>query len=141
TAHDVARGPRVDRDAVPGIPKLGIAGDVGPDVVALDQVARGAGSGDQDAAGESAGLAVAADEIAGAGCRAADRIATRPARHEHAIESIADSRRAAGARADVVGLNPRASETASRKDDAAPVVSTNYISYTRRPGSFPGSPD
>src|SRR5262249_39088276 len=68
-ADRVTRGIAIDENAIPTVPQIHQPGDVGPDIVALDHVPRGAGLLDLDAGGE-----VARDDVARAGGRAADGV-------------------------------------------------------------------
>ena len=72
---DDARRPPVDLHAVTGVVERGGAGEIGADLVALNRkVPR---SGMLDAADENAVPAVARDQVARAGGRAADRVIVR----------------------------------------------------------------
>ena len=82
TADEVGRGRVLDHHAV-RVGHSERAGDVGADIVALDEVIRRARVGDQDAV-----AGVAGDDVAGAGRRAAHDVGDRPADQVHAVLAV-----------------------------------------------------
>ena len=84
----------VDVDPVLGVAEVDGAGEIGADVVALDEVAGGGRAGDPDPVG-----LVARDHVPG-GTDAADRVAARA--DAHAVHEVAEVSRAVDVGADVV---------------------------------------
>src|SRR5205807_8704638 len=96
-ADDVAAGAGVDEHADVAVAHgCGTAG-VGADVVAFDQVSRRAASADHDPV-----LLVAADDVAGRGRGAAERIIAGAARDVDAVARVRECGRAGDIRADGV---------------------------------------
>src|SRR5262249_4819255 len=132
----------VDVDAGVGVPAGHQAGDVGADVVALDNVAASTGPLQEDA------VPVAGDDVAGAGGRAADGHAGGPRRQGNAVGELvlvaaepgyvvlaAEDGAAVSAQADDVALDDRAGRPGTGDED--PVRALPEMTL---PGPVPGVP-
>src|SRR5262249_45984117 len=96
-ADEVIAGAGPDGDAGVGVGRLDVAGGVGADVVALDEVAGRRGVGEQDAL-----HAVEADDVAGGSAAGADDVAGGAVEEQDAALGVADVGGAVGTEADVV---------------------------------------
>ena len=128
-AHRVVARAAVDQHAVLAVGQGLGAGDVGADIVPLNQVVRGARVGDQDTV-----AGVAGDHVEGTGCRAAQRVEGRTAEEVHAVLAVGHDPGAGDVGADIVPLDHVVlGARVGQRDAAVLVAGDDVVRASRRP--------
>src|SRR5262249_36944247 len=130
-ADDVAAAAIGDRDAFPGVAQIDEAGDVGPDIVPLDGVARPGRGIEQDA-----GTAVGGDDVPRRRTWSSHAVARSVRVDGDAVQAVAEGRSAGCLQADDVP-----GDDVSRRPGVGDVDASGGVAADDVPGTRGGAAD